>query len=153
MSRAGHDSDTPDALVAFMAGGWLERPLERHPHPQAARFRARRDALSRAYRGAYVVVPAGCERVRANDTYFRFRPGSDFAYLMGDGEPNALLVLEPAGSGHRSLLFVREHNRGTAAFFTDRVQGELWVGRHRGVDESATYYGVDACKPLRDVAP
>ena len=53
---------------------------------------------------------------------------------MGDGEPDALLVLEPQGAGHRTLLFVREHNRGTREFFTDRTLGELWVGRHRGVD-------------------
>ena len=40
-----------------------------------------------------------------------------------------------------------EHNRGKAEFFTDRVDGELWVGRHRGVDESQAYYGVDECRP------
>ncbi|MBV8655935.1 MAG: aminopeptidase P family protein, partial [Candidatus Eremiobacteraeota bacterium] len=60
----------------------------------------------------------------------------------------AMLVLEPHAGGHRSLLFAREHNRGRAEFFTDRVHGELWVGRHRGVDESQLYYGVDACRPL-----
>ena len=146
--RAGYDSDTPAALEAFMAGGWLERDPELRPHPQLERHRARRAALSRAYRGAYVLIPAGRERVRANDTYFRFRPSSDFAYLMGDGEPDALLVLEPQGAGHRTLLFVREHNRGTREFFTDRAVGELWVGRHRGVEESASYYGVDDCRPL-----
>ena len=83
------------------------------------------------------MIPAGRERVRANDTLFRFRPGTDFAYLMGAGEPGALLVLEPDGARHSTLLFVRAHNRGKAEFFTDRANGELWVGRHRGVDESA----------------
>ncbi|MGB8521204.1 MAG: aminopeptidase P family protein [Candidatus Tumulicola sp.] len=150
--RTGHDSETPAALEAFMAGGWLDRSPDLRPHPQLERHRARRAALSHAYRGAYVLIPCGRERVRANDTYFRFRPSSDFAYLMGDGEPDALLVLEPQGAGHRTVLFVREHNRGTRAFFTDRAVGELWVGRHRGVEESAAYYGVDECRPLRDRA-
>ncbi|MGA8532861.1 MAG: aminopeptidase P family protein [Candidatus Tumulicola sp.] len=145
---ASHDPETPAALAAFMAAGWIDEPLDSRPHPQLERLRDRRAALSRAYPGAYVVVPAGRERVRANDTYFRFRPGSDFAYLMGDGEPGALLVMEPRGAGHRSVLFVREHNRGTPEFFTDRMNGELWVGRHRGVEESAAYYGVDVCHPL-----
>jgi Xaa-Pro aminopeptidase len=149
--RAGHDSDTPQRLIAFMAGGWIDREAAQQPHPQIGRHRARRETLSQAYRGAYVVVPAGRERVRANDTYFRFRPSSDFAYLMGDGEAGALLVLEPDGDRHRSLLFVREHNRGTREFFTDRMQGELWVGRHRGVEESAAYYGIDVARPLRDL--
>ncbi|HEY1655535.1 MAG TPA: aminopeptidase P family protein [Candidatus Tumulicola sp.] len=149
-AHAGHDPDTPPALVEFMAGGWIERPLAATPHPQSARLRARREALSRAFPGVHIVVPAGRERARANDTFFRYRPGSDFAYLLGGGEPGALLVLEPAGSGHRSILFVREHNRGKAEFFSDRTQGELWVGRHRGVDESVLFYGVDDCRTLSD---
>ncbi|MEO6836084.1 MAG: aminopeptidase P family protein [Candidatus Tumulicola sp.] len=152
-ARASHDSDAPDALVEFMAGGWIDRPVPTAAHPQLERFRQRRAALSRAYPGTYVIVPAGRERVRANDTFFRFRTSSDFAYLMGVGEPGALLVMEPDGTGHRLALFVREHNRGKAEFFTDRAHGELWVGRHRGVDESAAFYGADVCRPLQSVAP
>jgi Xaa-Pro aminopeptidase len=150
--KTSYDPDTPAALVSFMAGGWIDHELDARPHPQLARFRERRAALSRAYPGTYIVVPAGRECVRANDTYFRFRTASDFAYLMGDGEPEALLVIEPDGAGHRSVLFAREHNRGNPEFFTDRMHGELWVGRHRGVQESAAYYGVDACRPLSERA-
>jgi Xaa-Pro aminopeptidase len=147
-AKASHDAETPEALIEFMAGGWIDRPLAAATHPQLARLQARREALSRAYPGTYAIVPAGREHVRANDTYFRFRPSSDFAYLMGGGEPGAVLVLEPHGARHRSVLFVRAHNRGSAEFFTNRVYGELWVGPHRGVDESQLYYGVDACRPL-----
>ena len=147
-STASHDAETPQALIDFMATGWLDRPLGANIHPQRARHAGRREALSRAYPGEYLLVPAGGEQVRANDTYFRYRPSSDFAYLMGGGEPGGLLVLEPDRATHRSVLFVPEHNRGKAEFFTDRVHGELWVGPHRGVDESAIYYGVDACHPL-----
>ncbi|HXO17456.1 MAG TPA: aminopeptidase P family protein [Candidatus Dormibacteraeota bacterium] len=147
-ARASHDFVPPATLVEFMASDWIDRPIARDRHPEADRFAQRREAVSRAYPGTYVVVPAGRERVRANDTFFRFRPSSDFTYLTGGGEPGAALILEPHGSGHRSLLFVPAHNRGTAEFFTDRVYGELWVGRHRGVDESRTYYGVDECRPM-----
>ena len=147
-TKASHDAETPQALIEFMATGWLDRPLAAGRHPQSERFAARREALSRAYPGEYLLIPAGGEQVRANDTNFRYRPASDFAYLMGGGEPGGLLVMEPHRTTHRSLLFVPEHNRGKAEFFTDRVHGELWVGPHRGVDESAMYYGVDACRPL-----
>jgi Xaa-Pro aminopeptidase len=147
-AKASHDFVPPTALVEFMSSDWIDRPIAHDRHPQADRFAQRRDALSRAYPGTYVVVPAGRERVRANDTFFRFRPSSDFAYLTGGGEPGAALILEPNRSGHRALLFVRAHNRGTAEFFADRVYGELWVGRHRGVDESRAYYGVDECRPM-----
>ncbi len=146
--KTNYDADTPEALVAFMATGWIDRPLAGGSHPQLARLRERREALSRAYPGTFLAIGAGREEVRANDTCFRFRPSSDFAYLMGGGEPGAVLVMEPDGARHRTLLFAREHNRGRAEFFTDRVHGELWVGRHRGVDESQLYYGVDACRPL-----
>jgi Xaa-Pro aminopeptidase len=152
-SKATHDTDPPRALVEFMATGWVDRPLAASPHPQLARLLERREALSREYRGTYLVIPAGREHVRANDTYFRFRPSSDFAYLAGSGEPEALLVFEPSGAAHRTLLFVPEHNRGTGEFFTDRVFGELWVGRHRGVDESKIYDGVDEARPLGAIAP
>lgn len=147
--KTTYDLEPPQALLDFMATGWIDQPPAGEVHSQAARFRERREALSRTYPGAYLIVPAGRERVRANDTSFRFRPSSDFAYLMGPGEPGALLVLEPHGAGHRSVLFVPEHNRGKAEFITDRVYGELWVGRHRGVEESRIYYGVDECRPLQ----
>ncbi len=147
-AKATHDFEPPQALLDFMATGWLDRPAASDVHAQAGLFAQRRAALSKAYPGTYLVVPAGREHVRANDTFFRFRPSSDFAYLVGAGEPGAILVLEPVGASHRSLLFVPEHNRGKAEFFTDRVYGELWVGRHRGVDESRAFFGVDDCRPM-----
>jgi len=146
-----HDSGTPDNLIAFMSQGWIDAPITVATIANQEGFRRRRAALSKAYPDTYIIVPAGHEKVRANDTNFRFRPSSDFAYLTGAGEPGALLVLEPAHTGHRTLLFVPAHNRGKAEFFTDRVYGELWVGRHRGVDESQLFYGVDACRPITEI--
>lgn len=151
-SKASHDFEPPKALIDFMASGWLDRPMPAGVHPEVDRFRQRRESLGRSYPGSYLVVPAGRERVRANDTAFRFRPSSDFAYLTGGGEPGAILILEPDGTAHRSLLFVPAHNRGKAEFFTDRVYGELWVGRHRGVEESRAFYGVDEGRPLQALA-
>jgi Xaa-Pro aminopeptidase len=148
LSKASHDFVPPQALIDFMSRDWIDRPVARERHPETGRFAERRKALSAAYPGTYLIVPSGRERVRANDTAFRFRPSSDFAYLAGgDGEPGAALVLEPQGAAHRTLFFVLEHNRGKAEFFTDRVNGELWVGRHRGVEESKAYYGADECRP------
>jgi Xaa-Pro aminopeptidase len=146
--RASHDPDTPEALVAFMSSGWLDAPITVSRHGQLERFRARRERLSREFPDAVLVIPAGSEPVRSNDTHYRFRPSTDFAYLMGPGESGSTLVLEPANGSHESVLFVPAHNRGEAAFFGDRVHGELWVGRHRGVDESQMYFGVDRCRPM-----
>lgn len=150
-ARAAHDPDSPDALVRFMSDGWVEAPITVARVPQLERLRARRAALSQAFSQDVLVIPAGDEKTRANDTNFRFRPSSDFAYLMGAGEAGSLLVLEPRGGSLESVLFVPPHNRGRAEFFTDRVRGELWVGRHRGVDESQLYFGVDRCRPVDDI--
>ncbi|MDP9024435.1 MAG: aminopeptidase P family protein [Candidatus Eremiobacteraeota bacterium] len=149
-TTAPHDSDTPQNLVAFMSRDWIDIRTTASAHAQTPRLKSRRDELSRSFPGEYLILPAGEEQVRANDTAFRFRPSSDFAYLMGDGEPGALLVMEPDGAAHRTVLFVAAHNRGKKEFFTDRVHGELWVGRHRGVDESQLFYGVDRALPLLD---
>jgi Xaa-Pro aminopeptidase len=151
-SKASHDTGTPEALVEFMSSGWIDTPMSVSSEPHRDDHREHRRRLSEAFPGAYLVIPAGDEKVRANDTNFRFRPSSDFAYLVGPAEPGTLLVMEPReNGGHDCVLFVPPHNRGSAEFFTDRVYGELWVGRHRGVDESQIYYGVDRCRPLQDV--
>ncbi|MEO9170039.1 MAG: aminopeptidase P N-terminal domain-containing protein, partial [Candidatus Baltobacteraceae bacterium] len=149
---ATHDADAPQNLIDFMSRDWIELRAGASAHPQTTRLQSRRDELSRSYPGEYLVVPAGREHVRANDTFFRFRTSTDFMYLMGAGEPGALLVMEPDGAAHRSILFVAPHNRGEKEFFTDRVHGELWVGRHRGIDESQVFYGVDRALPLQQIS-
>jgi len=151
-AKTGYDADAPQALIEFMSAGWVDAPITVAHIAQIDRFKRRRDELSRAYPGIYLVIPSGTEQVRANDTNFRFRPASDFAYLAGAGEPGGLLLLEPRAGGHDAVLFVPPHNRGQAEFFTDRVHGELWVGRHRGVDESQIYFGVDRCRPIGEIS-
>jgi len=152
-AKATHDTEAPQALIDFMSSGWLDAPLAAGSIPNREGFAARRERVSAAYPGQAVLVPAGAEKIRANDTAYRFRPSTDFAYLAGPGEPGSLLLLDPkSGGGHDAVLFVPPHNRGRAEFFTDRVRGELWVGRHRGVDESQLYFGVDRCLPIDQAA-
>lgn len=150
-AQTSYDFQPPQALIDFMSRDWIDRPVKAVAHPETQRFAERRTALSQAYRGSFVLIPAGRERVRANDTAYRFRPSSDFAYLGGIGEPDEVMILEPDGAGHRSVFFVHDHNRGRAEFFTDRLAGELWIGPHRGVAESKTYYGADECRPLSEM--
>ncbi|MEE8409038.1 MAG: aminopeptidase P family protein [Myxococcota bacterium] len=119
-----------------------------------ARFRVRRRALARAFPSETLIIPAGHEKTRANDTSWRFRPGSDFYYLTGNQEPDCVLILAPKkGGGHEDILFVEPNpGRKDSTFFTDREKGELWVGRRLGVDPSRHRYQVDRCEPLPDVA-
>ena len=146
---AAHDSAHPENLLRFMVTGWATAPSSpASPVEGSERFAARRDALSRAFPGDTLVVPTGHEKVRANDTNYRFRPGTDFYYLTGNLEPDNVLVLAPHGDGHVATLYC-EPNPGKSdpAFFTDRSKGELWVGPRLGLNATAQRYGI-ATKPL-----
>ena len=150
--RAAHDPLNPEALLQFMTQRWA-RPRPQRGHVKAARaHRLRREALSSAFPSDVLIVPTGHEKVRANDTNFRFRPGTDFFYLTGSHEPDSVLVLLPEGQGHRQVLFVDPNpGKSNATFFTDRVKGELWVGARRGVPESQAWFGVDEGRSLADL--
>jgi Xaa-Pro aminopeptidase len=143
--KASHDVGPPPALLEFMVTEWEPRNDAIEALPEAARFRARREALSKLFPGEVLVVGTGHEKIRANDTAYRFRPGTDFYYLTGNTEPDCVLVMTPSGGGHAAVMYVEPNPGKTdASFFTDRVKGELWVGPRLGVPESALRYGLDA---------
>ena len=148
---ASHDPLTPPALLAFMTHRWRAKSKRKPPRVTGlAAFQKRRAALSARFPGELLVVPTGHERVRANDTHYPFRPGTDFYYLTGNVEPDCVLVLEPRRGGHRMVLYVEPNPGKTdATFFTDRAKGELWVGPRLGVSESKHRYGVDECRPIK----
>jgi Xaa-Pro aminopeptidase len=151
---ASHDSANPENLLRFMVTGWATTPpgSSANPVEGAERFAARRDALSRAFPGETLIVPTGHAKVRANDTFHRFRPGTDFYYLTGNTEPDNVLVFEPGGDGHTATLYCEPNPGKTdATFFTDRHNGELWVGPRLGLPQTAQRYGV-ATKPLSALA-
>lgn len=146
-----HDTEAPANLVSFMLKGWKPRKDDRKPVARLDTYRKRREALSRAFPGELLVIPTGNPKTRANDQFYRFRPGSDFWYLTGNAEPNAVLALIPEGKGHRTILFVEPNpGRTDATFFTDRVKGELWEGPgvRLGIEASREKFGVDECRGL-----
>jgi len=150
---APHDSGTPDNLLRFMMTGWATPPgTPASPVEGVERFAARRAALGKNFAGEVLIVPTGHEKVRANDTNYRFRPGTDFYYFTGNLEPDNVLVLTPSGDGHAATLYCEPNPGKTdATFFTDRVKGELWVGPRLGLVQTAQRYGVPT-KPLAELA-
>ncbi|HZH02748.1 MAG TPA: aminopeptidase P family protein, partial [Myxococcaceae bacterium] len=150
-ARASHDTAPPKALLDFMLQGWkapdgkVPAPIKGH-----AVFAARRRALSALFPGETLLIPTGHEKVRANDTHYRFRPGTDFYYLTGNLEPDCVLCMDPLPEGgHRDVLFVEPNpGRSNATFYTDRKKGELWVGPRLGVEQSQARFAVDACRGL-----
>ena len=151
---AGHDTINPPALIEFMMQRWKPQPSKLpKAHPHAAAFARRRAALSKLFPGETLVIPTGHEKVRANDTYFRFRAGSDFFYLTGNLEPDCVLVMVPRPSGgHDAHLFVEPNpGRSSETFYTNRKKGELWVGPRLGVEQSRARFGTDFAHGLSEL--
>ena len=142
---------TTDEFRAFVATSWAPRSTEVTPRAEVADHAARRrDAVSAAFPGERLVVPAGGLKVRSNDTDYVFRPHSAFAHLTGlgsDREPDAVLVLEPRGddAGHESVLYFRPlADRDTEEFFGDSRYGEFWVGARPTLADIESELGLTA---------
>ncbi|WP_419996437.1 aminopeptidase P family protein [Streptomyces boninensis] len=137
-----------DELSENMKQGWAD--TERHdlqPVPQAAHTARRRAALSAAFPGERLVVPAGNLKVRANDTDYPFRPSSDYAYLTGDKTEDGVLVLEPKDGGHQATAYLLPRSDRENGEFWLSGQGELWVGRRNSLTENEKLLGM----PVKDV--
>jgi Xaa-Pro aminopeptidase len=123
----------PRGFLDTISTGWAERPETLPaPRPQAAYAAVRRAALSAAFPGTRLVIPAGSLKQRSNDTDYVFRAHSAFAHLTGwasDSEPDSVLVFEPTDDGHDITLFFRERaDRTTTEFYADATVGEFWIG-------------------------
>ena len=146
-----HRPPCPRVLFEHMTSNWGEIDGAPSVHPAATYSAERRRRLGDELSNRTLVIPSGNPKVRANDTDYRFRPGTDFFYLTGCGEPDAVLVITPSAAGPRSTLYIPERrDYRTHEFFTDARYGELWVGPRRGVREAAAYYEIDTA-PLEQL--
>ena len=87
------------------------------------------------------IIPSANEVYRNNDTHYPFRQNSDFYYLTGFNEPNAVMVLIPGRKHGAYVLFCRERD-------TER---ELWDGYRAGQDGACTDYDADDAFPIGDL--
>src|SRR4051812_37618232 len=90
-ARNGYDSDVPPNLLEFMLKSW--NPKGRKPPrvlANAGSYRKRRERLSKQFTGELLVIPTGHRKVRANDSFYPFRAGTDFYYLTGVLEPDCV---------------------------------------------------------------
>ena len=143
-----HDAPNAAQLAKFMSKGWAPSPLDDLREAEVVPFcKARRAKLSAAYKGVRLVIPAGSFKVRSNDTDYRFRPHTAFAYLTGisasDAVPDSVLVLEPKKGGHEALLFIHPRSpRSNEEFYRNARHGEFWIGRRLTVEEAEVRYGI-----------
>src|SRR5262244_438556 len=102
--------------------------------PDLAPFFERRQRFAAALGDALAVVPGGVESFRNGDVHYEFRQASDFFFLTGFDEPDAVAVINPAHAKERFVLFVRPRDR----------EMEVWNGRRAGVEGAVATYGADA---------
>ncbi len=151
--KNGLERGVSEELAENMKQGWAD--TERHdlaPIPQAAHTARRRAELSDRFPGERLVVPAGNLKVRANDTFFPFRPSSDYVYLTGDQTEDAVLVMEPTqGGGHEATAYLLPRSDRESGEFWLSAQGELWDGRRNSLTENERLLGLP-CKDVRELA-
>ncbi|MFE8070668.1 Xaa-Pro aminopeptidase [Marinobacteraceae bacterium S3BR75-40.1] len=87
------------------------------------------------------VLPAAPERTRNRDVLHPYRQDSDFYYLTGFDEPDAVLVLIPGREHGESVLFCKERN----------PEKELWDGSIAGPEGAVEKYGMDDAFPIDDI--
>lgn len=107
-----------------------------------AEFARRRKQLMRLMgRDAIAVLPAAPVRQRNNDVEYNYRQDSDFHYLTGFDEPEAVAVLVPGRPQGEYILFVRERN----------PEREIWDGKRAGPAGAVAQYGADDAFPIGDI--
>jgi len=103
--------------------------------------RRRRQLLRLMSRNSIAIVPAAPVRHRNNDVEYPYRQDSDFHYLTGFPEPDAVAVLVPGRDAAEYILFVRER---------DPLR-ETWDGKRAGPEGATRDYGADDAFPIGDI--
>lgn len=92
-------------------------------------------------RDSIAIVPAAPVRHRNNDVEYAYRQDSDFYYLTGFQEPEAVAALVPGRAQAEYVMFVRDRD----------PQREIWDGRRAGTEGAARDYGADDAFPIDDI--
>jgi Xaa-Pro aminopeptidase len=88
-----------------------------------------------------IIVHAAAQKIRNNDVGYPYRQDSDFLYLSGFSEPEAMMVLLPEEKGGHSILFCRERD-------PDR---EMWDGLMTGTEGAVEQFGFDDAFPISEM--
>ncbi len=103
--------------------------------------RRRRQLMQAAGDGAILVLPAAAERIRSRDTHYPYRQDSDFWYLTGCNEPDAVLALVPGRKHGEAILFCRERD----------PEREGWDGTRLGPEGAVDALDMDDAYPISDI--
>jgi Xaa-Pro aminopeptidase len=103
--------------------------------------RRRRQLMQMAGEDAVLLIAAAPERMRNADAAWPYRQDSDFHYLAGFPESDAVLALLPGRQHGEAVLFCRERD----------CARERWHGRTIGTEQAVAGYGMDDAFPIDDI--
>lgn len=103
--------------------------------------RRRRQLMRMAGPDSILIIPAAQQKVRSHDTHYPYRQDSDFWYLTGFDEPEAVLVLVPGRAAGEVLMFCRERD----------PEREAWDGARLGPEGAVDQLGMDDAYPYDDM--
>ena len=104
-------------------------------------YKARREQLMAKIGTGTAVFKSAPVAVMHNDVEYAFRQDSDFFYLTGFHEPEAVAVLAPHHEEHRFILFVQPKE----------PEKEVWTGYRAGVEAAKQKYGADEAYPITEL--
>ncbi len=113
----------------------------RAPIPRGEFKRRRRSVAKAVGRDGVLIVPAATEVVRNRDVHFPFRQDSDFNWLTGFPEPDAIAVIAPRRKEGAFVLFVRPRDK----------EREVWEGRRHGTEGAVERFGADQAFALDQI--
>jgi Xaa-Pro aminopeptidase len=88
-----------------------------------------------------IILQAAAASLRNNDVYYPYRQDSDFLYLTGFREHDALLLMIPEKKGGKCILFCRDRD----------PEREMWDGRMVGLDAAVSEYGMDEAYDIKQL--
>ncbi|MCO6055832.1 Xaa-Pro aminopeptidase [Pseudomonas sp. MOB-449] len=109
--------------------------------PKAEYARRRKALMAQMEANSIAILPAAPVYIRNRDVEHVYRQDSDFQYLSGFPEPEAVLVLIPGREHGEYVLFCRERD----------PERELWDGLRAGQDGAISEYGADDAFPIGDI--
>ncbi|GDX84606.1 Xaa-Pro aminopeptidase [Methylococcaceae bacterium] len=101
----------------------------------------RKQFMQRIGKGNIALIGSASVHTRNRDVDYPFRQDSDFYYLTGFNEPDALAVFIPGREQGEYILFCREFDEKKA----------LWEGAHSGLEGATKHYAADDSFPIDDV--
>lgn len=106
-----------------------------------AEYQQRREQLMSKIGNGTAIFRSAPTAVMHNDVEYAFRQDSDFYYLTGFNEPQAVAILAPSHSEHRFVLFVQPKDR----------EKEVWSGYRCGVEAAKEVYGASVAYPIAEL--